>query len=186
MLDNFLHFILKQRLLVILGSIVLLTAGIIAWKNLPIDAFPDVTNEQVMILTEAPGLTPAEVERLITFPIEIDMGGLPDVKQVRSLSKTGLSQVIVIFEDHVDTYFARQVVFERLARAAEMGAALTIRPQEVHMQEAIREFAEGAGPDAVIEAVGLPVTIRQAIDWVRPGGRVAIVGQSNRSAPLSA
>jgi cobalt-zinc-cadmium resistance protein CzcA len=62
-----------------------------------------------MILTEAPGLTPEEVERLITFPIETDMGGLPDVKQVRSLSKTGLYQVIVIFEDYVDTYFARNM-----------------------------------------------------------------------------
>jgi len=119
MLDRFLHFILNQRLLVILGSIVLLGAGIIAWKNLPIDAFPDVTNEQVMILTEVSGLTPAEVERLITFPIEVNMGGLPDVKQVRSLSKTGLSQVIIIFEDHVDTYFARQVVFERLAQVKD-------------------------------------------------------------------
>ncbi len=119
MLDNFLHFILKQRLLVIIGSFVLLVAGIIAWKNLPIDSFPDVTNEQVMILTEAPGLTPAEVERLITYPIEIGMGGLPDVKQVRSLSKTDLSQVIVIFEDHMDTYFARQLVFERLAQVRE-------------------------------------------------------------------
>jgi len=119
MLDNFLHFILKQRLLVILGSIVLLAAGFIAWKNLPIDAFPDVTNEQVMILTDAPGFTPAEVERLVTFPIEIEMGGLPDVKQVRSLSKTDLSQVIVIFEDHVDTYFARQLVFERLAQVKD-------------------------------------------------------------------
>ncbi len=75
MLDKFIHFVLKQRLLVILGSILLLAAGIIAWKNLPIDAFPDVTNEQVMILTEAPGLAPAEVERLITFPIEVGMGG---------------------------------------------------------------------------------------------------------------
>jgi cobalt-zinc-cadmium resistance protein CzcA len=119
MLDNFLHFILKQRLLVILGGIVLLVAGIIAWKNLPIDAFPDVTNEQVMILTEASGLTPTEVERLITFPIEVGMGGLPDVKQVRSLSKTDLSQVIVIFEDDVDTYFARQLVFERLAQVKD-------------------------------------------------------------------
>jgi len=119
MLDNFLHFILKQRLLVILGGIVFLVAGIVAWKNLPIDAFPDVTNEQVMILTEAPGLTPAEVERLITFPIEVDMAGLPDVKQVRSISKTDLSQVIVIFEDHVDTYFARQLVFERLAQVKD-------------------------------------------------------------------
>lgn len=119
MLDNFLHFILKQRLLVILGSIMLLGAGIIAWKNLPIDAFPDVTNQQVMILTQAPGLTPSEVERLITFPIEVDMGGLPDVKQVRSLSKTDLSQVIVIFDDSVDTYFARQLVFERLAQVRD-------------------------------------------------------------------
>ena len=119
MLDNFLHFILKQRLLVIFGSLVLLVAGIFAWKNLPIDAFPDVTNQQVMILTEAPGLTPSEVERLVTFPIEVDMGGLPNVKQVRSLSKTDLSQVIVIFEDDVDTYFARQLVFERLAQVRD-------------------------------------------------------------------
>jgi cobalt-zinc-cadmium resistance protein CzcA len=119
MLDHFLHFILKQRVLVILGSLVLLTAGTIAWRNLPIDAMPDVTNQQVMILTEAEGLTPAEVERLITFPIEVDMGGLPDVKQVRSLSKTGLSQVIVVFEDRVDTYFARQLVFERLAQVRD-------------------------------------------------------------------
>jgi cobalt-zinc-cadmium resistance protein CzcA len=119
MLDSFLHFILKQRLLVILGSVILLAAGVIAWKNLPIDAFPDVTNQQVMILTEAPGLTPDEVERLITFPIEVDMGGLPDVVQVRSLSKTGLSQVIIIFEDEVDTYFARQIVFERLAQVKD-------------------------------------------------------------------
>jgi cobalt-zinc-cadmium resistance protein CzcA len=119
MLDNFLHFVLKQRLLVILGSVILLAAGLVAWRNLPIDAFPDVTNQQVMILTQAPGLAPEEVERLITYPIEIDMGGLPDVIQVRSLSKTGLSQVIIIFEDDVDIYFARQVVFERLAQVKD-------------------------------------------------------------------
>ncbi|MGE4286922.1 MAG: efflux RND transporter permease subunit [Phycisphaerae bacterium] len=116
MLDKFLHFILKQRLLVLLCSVILLVAGISAWNNLPIDAFPDVTNQQVTILTEAAGLTPEEVERLITFPIEVDMGGLPDVVEVRSLSKTGLSQVIIIFEDNVDIYFARQLVFERLAQ----------------------------------------------------------------------
>jgi cobalt-zinc-cadmium resistance protein CzcA len=119
MLDKLLHFILHQRLLIVLAAILLLGAGVIAWNHLPIDAFPDVTNQQVMILTEAPGLTPTEVERLVTFPIEINMGGLPSVRQVRSLSKTDLSQVVVIFEDNVDTYFARQVVFERLASAAE-------------------------------------------------------------------
>ena len=119
MLDKLLHFVLHQRLLVVLAAIVLLGAGIVAWTHLPIDAFPDVTNQQVMILTEAPGLTPTEVERLVTFPIEIDMGGLPGIRQVRSLSKTGLSQVIVIFEDHVDIYFARQVVFERLEQVTD-------------------------------------------------------------------
>ncbi len=119
MLEKLLHFVLHQRLLVVLAVIVLLGAGIVAWTHLPIDAFPDVTNQQVMILTEAPGLTPTEVERLVTFPIEIDMGGLPGIRQVRSLSKTGLSQVIVIFEDHVDIYFARQVVFERLEQVTD-------------------------------------------------------------------
>ncbi len=119
MLDKLLYFILHRKLLVVLAAMVLLGAGIIAWNRLPMDAFPDATNQQVMILTEAPGLTPTEVERLVTFPIEIDMGGLPDVRQVRSLSKTGLSQVIVIFEDHVDTYFARQIVFERLEQVAD-------------------------------------------------------------------
>ncbi|MDT8300910.1 MAG: CusA/CzcA family heavy metal efflux RND transporter [Sedimentisphaerales bacterium] len=119
MLDELLHFILKQRLLVILGSVALLVVGIFAWKTLPIDAFPDVTNQQVMILTKTPGLSPAEVERLVTFPIEFEMAGLPDVKQVRSLSKTALSQVIIIFEDDVDTYFARQVVFERLSQVKD-------------------------------------------------------------------
>lgn len=119
MLDNFLHFVLKQRLLVILGGAGLLAAGIVAWRHLPIDAFPDVTNQQVMVLTEAPGMTPAEVERLVTYPIEVEMGGLPDVVEVRSLSKTGLSQVIIIFKDAVDTYFARQIVFERLTQVRD-------------------------------------------------------------------
>jgi len=115
MFDKILQFILHQRLLVLLSGAIVLVMGAVAWVRLPIDAFPDVTNVQVMILTEAQGLSPAEVERLITFPIETEMSGLPDVRLVRSLSQSGLSQVVVIFADHVDTYFARQVVFERLA-----------------------------------------------------------------------
>ena len=119
MLDTTLQFILRQRFLVLLlGGIVLLLGGI-TWTRLSIDAFPDVTNVQVMVLTEARGLSPEEVERLVTFPIETQMSGLPDVRQVRSLSQSGLSQVVVIFEDRVDTYFARQLVFERLAMVRE-------------------------------------------------------------------
>ena len=119
MLDRIVHFVTHQRLLVILASVLLLGAGVAAWQSLPIDAFPDVTNVQVMILTEAPGLAAGEVERLISFPIEIEMGGLPNVKQVRSLSKSGLSQVVVIFDDEMDTYFTRELVFQRLAAARE-------------------------------------------------------------------
>lgn len=119
MLDHILRFALKQKMLMILAAVVLMGAGVFAWQKLPIDAFPDVTNVQVMILAEAPGLAPSEVERLITAPIEIEMGGLPKVKQVRSSSKAGLSQVIIVFDDDADTYFTRQVVFERLAAAKE-------------------------------------------------------------------
>jgi len=119
MLDHILRFALKQKMLVILAGVVVIGAGVMAWQRLPIDAFPDVTNVQVMILAEAPGLAPSEVERLITVPIEMEMGGLPKVKQVRSSSKAGLSQVIIVFDDDADTYFTRQVVFERLAAAKE-------------------------------------------------------------------
>jgi cobalt-zinc-cadmium resistance protein CzcA len=119
MFDRLVRFAVEQKLLMVLAAIVLLCAGGVAWRHLPIDAFPDVTNTQVMVLTEAPGLAPAEVERLVTAPIEGAMGGLPMVQQVRSVSKSGLSQVIVIFEDAADTYFTRQVVFERLVQARE-------------------------------------------------------------------
>mgnify|MGYP002640354098 FL=1 len=119
MFDKLMRFMLHQRLLVILGTLLLAGAGLFAWKTLPIDAFPDVTNVQVMILTDAPGLAPLDVEQQVTTPIELAMQGLPGVTQVRSLSKAALSQVIVVLEDGVDLYFARQLVFQRLQTARE-------------------------------------------------------------------
>jgi cobalt-zinc-cadmium resistance protein CzcA len=118
-MDRFVDSVLRHRRLVLVGLALAIVLGVISWQRLPIDAFPDVTNQQVMILTEAEGLGPLDVEQQITFPIETVMGGLPHVTLVRSLSKTGLSQVVVVFEDHVDTYFARQLVFERLQLARE-------------------------------------------------------------------
>lgn len=119
MFDKLFQFILRQRLLVILATVALTVVGIAAWKALPIDAFPDVTNVQVTMLTEAPGLAPVDVEQRISFPVEIAMQGLPRVREVRSLSKSGLSLVSVVFEDGVDIYFARQLVFQRLQAAKE-------------------------------------------------------------------
>ncbi|MEI6969993.1 MAG: CusA/CzcA family heavy metal efflux RND transporter [bacterium] len=118
-MNQLIKFILAQRLLVIMAFAVLSVAGILAWRTLPIDAFPDVTNVQVMVLTEAPGLASVDVEQRVTFPVELSVQGLPKVRQIRSMSKAGFSQVIVAFEDDVDIYFARQLVFERLQAAKE-------------------------------------------------------------------
>ena len=119
MLNSFIKFILTQRLMVIMVSAAVAVAGVTAWRVLPIDAFPDVTNVQVMVLADAPGLASVDVEQRVTFPIEKSLQGLPNVRQVRSMSKAGFSQVIVVFEDDVDAYFARQLVFERLQAAKE-------------------------------------------------------------------
>ncbi len=118
-MSRLLEFILRRQMMVGIFALVLIIIGALSWSRLPIDAFPDVSNQQVMILTKAEGLGPHDIEQQITFPIEWVMGGLPDVKQIRSMSKTGLSQVIVVFDDNVDTYFARQLVFERLQMAKE-------------------------------------------------------------------
>ncbi|NLN63601.1 MAG: efflux RND transporter permease subunit [Myxococcales bacterium] len=116
---KFVYLLLKHRLLVLIAAVLLAAAGAMAWFQLPIDAFPDVTDTQVMILTEAPGLAATDVEAQVSFPIEQAMGGLPRVRQVRSMSQSGLSQVVVVFEDGADTYWTRQLVFERLAMARE-------------------------------------------------------------------
>ena len=84
MLNNFIKFILTQRLMVIMAAAAVSVAGVIAWRMLPIDAFPDVTNVQVMVLSDAPGLASVDVEQRVTFPVEKSLQGLPKVRQVRS------------------------------------------------------------------------------------------------------
>ncbi|HQU17973.1 MAG TPA: CusA/CzcA family heavy metal efflux RND transporter, partial [Fimbriimonadaceae bacterium] len=125
MLDRLLHFSLTQRLLVFAGTIALVVWGILSWTKLNLDAVPDITTNQVAINTETGGMGPEEVERLVTFPIETAMAGLPGVMNTRSLSQYGLSQVTVTFHDNVDIFFARQLVNERLSRvSAELPASL--------------------------------------------------------------
>ncbi|MFN7970939.1 MAG: CusA/CzcA family heavy metal efflux RND transporter [Acidobacteriota bacterium] len=119
MIDRLIALALSQRFLTMIFAVLILLFGVYSTLQLNVEAFPDVTNIQVQINTEAPGLAAVEVEQLITFPIESVMNGLPDVTEVRSISKTGLSVVSVIFEDHVDNYFARQLVLERLQLAKE-------------------------------------------------------------------
>ncbi len=114
MINSILNFSVRQRMLVILGTVVLIGIGAMAVKQIPIDAFPDVTNVQVQVLATAGGMSPPEVEKLVTRPIEIQMGGLPRLEEVRSVSKLGLCAITIVFEDGVDDYFARQLVSERM------------------------------------------------------------------------
>ncbi|MCP3920115.1 MAG: efflux RND transporter permease subunit [bacterium] len=114
MFDWIVGWSLRNRIVVLALSALVVASGLVALARLPIDAFPDTTPVQVQINTNAPSLNPTEVEQQITFPIEQAIGGLPGLIEVRSISKFGLSQVVAIFEDGVDTYFARQLIGERL------------------------------------------------------------------------
>ena len=119
MIDAIIRFAVSQRVLVLLMVAVLIGAGLYSLQHLPIDAVPDVTNVQVQVLTAAPSLAPLEIERQITFPVEVSMSGLPGLTEIRSISRFGLSVVTVVFDDSTDIYFARQLVLERLGEARD-------------------------------------------------------------------
>ena len=114
MIEGLIRWSLEQRILVAVLAVALLVAGGFATKRLSVDAFPDVTNIQVQVATEAPGRPPTEVERFVTVPIEIAMTGLPGLTEMRSLNRNGLSIVTLVFTDKTDVYFARNLVLERL------------------------------------------------------------------------
>ena len=120
MFNRIVDWAVTNRLLVAIALITLTVSAFFIIPRLNLDAFPDVTNVQVSVNTEAPGLAAEEVEQLITYPIEAVMYALPDVEEVRSISKTGLSGVTVVFKEGTDIYFARQLVFERLQAAKEL------------------------------------------------------------------
>ena len=115
MLSRLLELMMRQRAAVLLATLVVAAIGVWAALRLPIDAVPDITNPQVQINTAVPALAPEEVEKLVTFPIESEMAGLPDMVELRSLSKFGLSQVTMTFRDGIDLYRVRQLVTERLS-----------------------------------------------------------------------
>ena len=119
MLEKLVELSLRYKFLVLIVFAVVAFAGLRAVTTLPIDAFPDVTPVQVNIYTESPGLAAEDVEQLLTFPVESGMAGLPGVQEIRSVSLFGLSYVSVYFEDHMDIYFTRRLVMERLQEVAD-------------------------------------------------------------------
>jgi heavy metal efflux system protein len=118
-IDRIIDFSLRQRVFVLLAALGLLAAGLWSASRLPIDAVPDITNIQVQINTEVKGLAPEEIEKLVTYPLEMEMFGVPGMIELRSLSKFGLSQITLVFEEGTDIYRARQLVSERLQNAAD-------------------------------------------------------------------
>jgi cobalt-zinc-cadmium resistance protein CzcA len=172
MLNWLIDFSLKHRFLVILVVTLGAVAGVFALMHLDIDAFPDTTPVQVQINTNVPSLNPEEVERQVTFPLEQKLGGLPRLQQLRSVSKFGLSQVVVTFEDGVDIYFARQLVNERLGTVElPPGVAKpTLGPVATGLGEVFHYVLTYKGYDfgtlATEERYRLLTELRTLHDWV--------------------
>lgn len=163
MIGNLISLALKQRLLVLVALALVCLGGVFAMMNMRIDALPDLTNNQVQVLTNARGLAPTEVEKLVTYPIEVSMQGLPNVTEIRSVSKFALSVVTVVFEDSVDPYFARQLVFERLQQAKEQIPEGIAEPQLGPMTAGMGEIYMYTleGPPQFS-----PMELRTLQDWV--------------------
>ena len=170
MFERLIQFAIEQRIIVLLAVLLMAGVGIASYQKLPIDAVPDITNVQVQINSSAAGFSPLETEQRITFPIETAMAGLPGMQQTRSLSRSGLSQVTVIFKDGTDLFFARQLVNERLQVAREqlpLGIETQMGPISTGLGEIFLwtvEAREGALKDD-----GTPYTptdLRVIQDWI--------------------
>ncbi|TXT31897.1 MAG: cobalt-zinc-cadmium resistance protein CzcA [Rhodocyclaceae bacterium] len=170
MFEKIIRFAIEQRWLVLLMVLGMAALGAYNYQKLPIDAVPDITNVQVQINTAAPGYSPLEAEQRITYPIETVMAGLPGLQQTRSLSRYGLSQVTVIFEDGTNIYFARQLVNERIQQARgklPAGAEPGMGPISTGLGEIFMWTVEAS--EGALKADGTPYTptdLREIQDWI--------------------
>src|SRR5262245_15147661 len=159
MLERIVRFSIEHRMLVVLLTIAAAALGGYTLQRLPIDAVPDITNKQVQVNTVAPALSPIEIEKQVTFPVETALAGIPGLVSTRSLSRNGFSQVTAIFQDHVDIYFARQQVNERLTEARESlppGAEPIMGPISTGLGEVYMWAVEYESPQTVTITDGKP------------------------------
>jgi cobalt-zinc-cadmium resistance protein CzcA len=169
MLEKLIAYTLKQKGMVIFLLLLIITFGLYSYLKLPIDAFPDVTNIQVEVVSHADGLSAVEIERNVTYPIEMAMRGLPDLEQMRSVTKFGLSIVTIVFKDNVDIYFARQLVFERLAEAREKvpkGVEVAMGPIGTAMGEIYQYTLEGEMPKDPLQKIVYLTNLRTIQEWI--------------------
>lgn len=171
MVSRLLDISLRQRVLIIICALMIGSGGIYAFRTIPIDAFPDVTSVLVQVVTKAPGLSPAEVERLVTYPIELQLTGVPSLTEMRSLTKVGLSLITIVFDDSMDINLARQLVLERLLEVEEQlppGAEPMLVPNSTGLGEVFQYYLEaprGAAANAEAEHQSL-IAQRTIQDWV--------------------
>jgi heavy metal efflux system protein len=147
MIERLIRTMLKQRLIVLLLALGLIVSGVAAFRHLPIDAFPDVTPVQVQVITKVPSLSPPEIERLVTYPLEIELTNLPRKTELRSVSRFGLSVITVVFEDRMDIYFARQLILERILQARSklpQSAEPELGPVSTGLSEVFMYLVEGS------------------------------------------
>ncbi|KAA3606124.1 MAG: AcrB/AcrD/AcrF family protein [Planctomycetota bacterium] len=161
MIRGLVDFSLDNRPLVLVLWLLVISTGLFSLKDLPVDAVPDITNVQVQVLTNAPGLAPEEVERLISFPVENAMSGLPQLDELRSISRAGVSVVTVAFEEGTDLFWARQLVGERLASARD-------QIPETYGSPEIGPPSTGLGEIYQFEVRGrgyTPMELRTILEW---------------------
>jgi cobalt-zinc-cadmium resistance protein CzcA len=169
MIEKLISSSLEHRLLVVFVVLLIAAWGIYSYTELSIDAFPDVTNIQVEILGYAPGRAPLEVERFLTYPLEMSLRGLPGLDQLRSVSKFGLSVITAVFKDNVDIYFARQLVLERLIEARQglpQNVTVSLGPVSTAMGEIYQYTLEAPEPTGEAERVRQLTELRTIQDWV--------------------
>lgn len=169
MLEKIISYTLKQKGMIIFLSLLIVAFGLYSYLTLPIDAFPDVTNIQVEIVSHADGLSAIEIERNVTYPIEMAMRGLPEVEQLRSVTKFGLSIVSIVFKDNFDIYFARQLVFERLGEARESvpkGVEVAMGPIATAMGEIYQYTLEGKMPSDSLAKISYLTNLRTIQEWI--------------------
>ncbi len=169
MLEKIIAYTLRQRGMAIFLSLLIITFGFFSYLKLPIDAFPDVTNIQVEVVSHADGLSAIEIEQNVTYPIEMAMRGLPGIEQLRSVTKFGLSIVTIVFKDNVDIFFARQLVFERLAEAREKvpkGVEVAMGPIATAMGEIYQYTLEGEMPKDPLQKISYLTNLRTLQEWI--------------------
>lgn len=170
MFDKLIQFSVNQRWLIMLISFGIAALGVFSYQKLPIDAVPDITNVQVQINTVATGYSPLEAEQRITYPVETAMSGLPGLEETRSISRYGLSQVTVVFKEHTDIYFARQLVNERISQAKEKlpaGIVPEMGPTSTGLGEIYMWTVEAK--EGALKADGTPYSptdLREIQDWI--------------------